>query len=144
MNKLETILVRMKKAAAEIMVVAGMAILLIYILDAMVGQGETGFLPMTAEERGRTFGTSSMILFFVSFGVGYKERSLLLTSILIAGGVLMGTSVLVASAMSEGGLSEAPAAFIAVIIVGYIIMGLGILRVIRGKDKKIISKDSNQ
>lgn len=136
MNKLETILIRMKKAAAEIMVIAGMVILLIYILDAMVGEGETGFLPMTVEERGRTFGTSSMILFFVSFGVGYKERSVLLTSLLIAGGVLMGTSVLVASAMSEGGLSEAPIAFIAVIIVGYIIMALGILRIIRGKDKK--------
>jgi hypothetical protein len=136
MNKLETISVRMKKTAAEIMVIVGMALLLIYILDAMVGQGETGFLPMTAEERGRTFGTSSMILFFVSFGVGYKERSVILTSILIAGGALMGTSVLVASAMSEGGLSEAPAAFIAVIIVGYIIMALGILRIVLGKDKK--------
>ena len=136
MNKLETILLRMKKTAAEIMVIAAMAILLVYILDAMVGQGETGFLPMTAEERGRTFGTSSMILFFASFGVGYKQRSLLLTSILIAGGALMGTSVLAASAMAEGGLSEAPGAFIAVIIVGYIIMALGILRIIRGQDKK--------
>ena len=136
MNKLETILIRMKKAAAEIMVIAAMAILLVYILDAMVGQGETGFLPMTAEERGRTFGTSSMILFFASFGVGYKQRSIILTSILIAGGALMGTSVLAASAMAEGGLSEAPGAFIAVIIVGYIIMALGILRIIRGKDKK--------
>jgi hypothetical protein len=136
MNELETILVRMKKVAAEIMVIAGMAILLVYILDVMVAEGETGFLPMTAEERGRTLGTSSMILFFVSFGVGYKERSIILTSILIVGGALMGTSVLVASAMSEGGLSEAPGAFIAVIIVGYIIMALGILRVVRRKDKK--------
>ena len=136
MNKLEMILLRMKKAAAEIMVIAAMAILLVYILDAMVAEGETGFLPMTAEERGRTFGTSSMILFFVSFGVGYKERSIILTSTLIAGGALMGTSVLAASAMAEGGLSEAPGAFIAVIIVGYIIMALGILRIIRGKDKK--------
>jgi len=136
MNKLETILLRMKKVAAEIMVIAAMAILLVYILDAMVGQGETGFLPMTAEERGRTFGTSSMILFFASFGVGYKQRSIILTSILIAGGALMGTSVLAASAMAEGGLSEAPGAFIAVIIVGYIIMALGILRIVLGKDKK--------
>ena len=126
----------MKKAAAEIMVIAAMAILLVYILDAMVGQGETGFLPMTAEERGRTFGTSSMILFFASFGVGYKQRSIILTSILIAGGALMGTSVLAASAMAEGGLSEAPGAFIAVIIVGYIIMALGILRIIQKRDKK--------
>ena len=138
MNKLETILVRMriKKIASEIMVIAGMTILLIYILDAMVGEGETGFLPMTAEERGRIFGPSSMLLFFVSFGVGYKERSLPLTSLLIAGGALMGTSVLAASAMAEGGLVEAPVAFIAVIIIGYIIMALGILRVFLGRDKK--------
>lgn len=138
MNKLETIFVRMntKKIASEIMVLAGMALLLIYILDAMVGEGETGFLPMSAEERGRTFGTSSMILFFVSFGVGFKERSILLTSMLIAGGVLMGTSVLVASAMAKGGIAEAPAAFIAVIIVGYTIMGLGILRIILRRDRK--------
>jgi hypothetical protein len=137
MNKLETILVRMKikKIAAEIMVIAGMAILLIYISDAMVGQGEVGFLPMTAEERGRTFGTSSMILFFASFGVGFKERSLLLTSMLVAGGALMGTSVLAASTMAEGGLSKAPVAFLAVIIIGYIIVALGILRIIRGLGK---------
>jgi len=138
MNKPETILVRVKikKVASEVMVIAGMAILLIYILDAAVAEGETGFLPMTAEERGRTFGTSSMILFFASFGVGFRERSLLLTSMLIAGGALMGTSVLVASAMAEGGISEAPAAFIAVIIIGYIIMGLGMLRVVLRRDKK--------
>ena len=140
MNIQEIGLIRMnkKKMASEIMVIAGMAILLIYILDAMVGAGETGFLPMTAEERGRTFGTSSMILFLVSFGVGYKERSLPLTSLLISGGALMGTSVLFASAMAEGGLLEAPGAFVAVIIIGYIIMALGILRVIQGRDKKII------
>ena len=86
MSKPETILVRLniKKVASEILVVAAMTILLIYILDAIVAEGETGFLPMTAEERGRTFGTSSMMLFFVAFGVGFKERSVLLTTLLIA------------------------------------------------------------
>ena len=48
----------------------------------------------------------------------------------------MGTSVLAASAMAEGGLSEAPSAFIAVIIIGYIVMGLGILRIVQKRDKK--------
>jgi len=122
------------------MIIAGMAILLIYVLDALVGEGEAGFLPMTAEERGRTFGTSSMILFFAAFGVGFKERSLPLTSLLITGGALMGTSVLVASAMAEGGLLEAPGAFVAVIIIGYIIMALGILRIVQGRDRQMMSK----
>ena len=118
-----------------------MTILLIYVLDALVGEGETGFLPMTAEERGRTFGTTSMILFFAAFGVGFKERSLTLTFLLIAGGALMGTSVLVASSMAEGGLLEAPSAFVAVIIIGYIIMALGIFRIVQGRDRKMLSKN---
>jgi len=122
------------------MIIAGMAILLIYVLDALVGEGEAGFLPMTAEERGRTFGTSSMILFFAAFGVGFKERSLPLTSLLITGGALMGTSVLAASAMAEGGLLEASGAFVAVIIIGYIIMALGILRIVQGRDRQMMSK----
>jgi hypothetical protein len=132
---------RVKKIASEIMIIAGMAILLIYVLDALVGEGETGFLPMTAEERGRTFGTSSMILFFAAFGVGFKESSLPLTFLLITGGALMGTSVLVASAMAEGGLLEAPGAFVAVIIIGYIIMALGILRIVQGRDRQMLSKN---
>ena len=85
---------------SEIMVIAAIAILLIYVADAMVGQGDEGFLPMTAEGRGRTFGTSSMILFFVAFVIGFKERSPTLTFLLIAGGAIMGTSVLAASAMA--------------------------------------------
>ena len=124
---------KIKKTGSEIIVIAAIVILLIYVADAMVGQGDEGFLPMTAEERGRTFGTSSMILFFVAFAVGFKERSPILTSLLIAGGAIMGTSVLAASAMAEGGLQAAPTAFIGVIVIGYIIMGLGILRVIQKK-----------
>jgi len=124
---------KIKKTGSEIIVIAAIVILLIYVADAMVGQGDEGFLPMTAEERGRTFGTSSMILFFVAFTVGFKERSPTLTSLLITGGAIMGTSVLVASAIAEGGLQAAPTAFIGVIVIGYIIMGLGILRVIQRK-----------
>jgi len=122
-----------KKILSEVMVIAALVILLVYVSDALIGQGETGFLPMTVEERGRTLGTSSMILFFVAFAIGFKERSPILTILLVVGGVLMGTSVLAASVMAEGGLVEAPAAFLGVIVIGYIIMGLGILRIIQKK-----------
>ena len=133
MKILDFIKLKIKKTGSEIIVIVAIVILLIYVADAMVGQGDEGFLPMNAEERGRTFGTSSMILFFVAFGVGFKERSPILTSLLIAGGAIMGTSVLAASAMAEGGLQAAPTAFIGVIVIGYIIMGLGILRIIQRK-----------
>ena len=35
-----------------------------------------------------------MILFFLSFGIGIKEKSKITTILLIAGGVIIGTSVL--------------------------------------------------
>jgi len=62
-----------KKKVSEIFVMAGMVLLLIYITDAAVGQGETGFLPMSEKERGMIFGLSTMILFFAAFGVGLHK-----------------------------------------------------------------------
>ena len=122
-----------KKKVSEIIVITGMILLLIYIADAAVGQGEIGFLPMTEKERGMILGTSSIILFFASFGIGFREKSSTLTILLIAGGALIGTSVLAASAMAEGGLATISGSFVGVIILGYIIMGLGILRSIQRK-----------
>ena len=122
-----------KKKVSEIIVMAGMVLLLTYITDAAVGQGETGFLPMSEKERGMIFGLSTIILFFVAFGVGFYEKSALTTIFLIVGGALIGTSVLSASLMAEGGLASISNSFIGVIITGYIIMGLGILRAAKKK-----------
>jgi len=122
-----------KKKVSEIIVMAGMVLLLTYITDAAVGQGETGFLPMSEKERGMIFGLSTIILFFVAFGVGFHEKSALTTILLIVGGALIGTSVLGASLMAEGGLASISNSFIGVIITGYIIMGLGLLRAVKKK-----------
>jgi len=122
-----------KRKISKIIVIAGMILLLIYITDAAVGQGEIGFLPMTEKERGMILGTSSIILFFAAFGIGFREKSFTLTILLIVGGALIGTSVLAASAMAEGGLSTISGSFVGVIVLGYIIMGLGILRSIQRK-----------
>ncbi len=122
-----------RKKLSEIIVIAGMIVLMIYIADAAVGQGETGFLPMTEKERGMIFGISSIMLFFVAFGIGFRKKSSILTILLLAGGALIGTSVLAASAMAEGGLGTISSSFVGVIILGYIIMGLGILRSVQRK-----------
>ncbi len=108
-----------------------MILLLVYLVDAAVGQGEIGFLPMSEKERGMIFGLSTIILFFVAFGVGIREKSAINTILLIVGGMLIGTSVLIASLMAEGGLDSISSSFLGVIIVGYIIMGLGILRIVK-------------
>jgi len=129
----ETKITTVKKKVSEIIVIAGMVLLLTYITDAAVGQGETGFLPMSEKERGMIFGLSTIILFFTAFGVGFHEKSALTTIFLIVGGALIGTSVLGASLMAEGGLASISNSFIGVIITGYIIMGLGILRAVKKK-----------
>jgi multisubunit Na+/H+ antiporter MnhB subunit len=48
------------------------------------------------------FGASSIILFFLSFGIAIKEKSKITTILLIAGGAIIGTSVLGAVAMAKG------------------------------------------
>ena len=60
---------------------------------------------MNAAQRGMIFGASSIILFFLSFGIGIREKSKVTTILLIAGGAVTGTSVLGAVAIGKGGLT---------------------------------------
>src|ERR687887_651418 len=123
-----------KNKISELVAIAAMVLLLIYIADAAVGQGKQGFLPMTAAQRGITFGASSIILFFVSFGIGFREKARISTILLIIGGALIGTSVLGASIMANGGLlTGIKSSFVTIVILGYIIMGLGIFRAFQRK-----------
>jgi hypothetical protein len=120
-----------RRKISEALVIVALALVLIYIADAAVGQGKQGFLPLSAALRGMLFGASSIILFFASFGVGFGQKSKITTYLLIAGGAITGTSVLGAASMAKGGLPAIQASFLAIVIVGYIILGLGIFRLVR-------------
>lgn len=123
-----------KNKISELVAIAAMVLLLIYIADAAVGQGKQGFLPMTSAQRGITFGASSIILFFASFGIGFREKARISTILLIIGGALIGTSVLGTSIMvNDGLLTGIKSSFLTIVILGYIIMGLGIFRAIQRK-----------
>jgi hypothetical protein len=76
------------------------------------------------------FGISSIILFFLAFGVDIrgKNKSNVTTTLLIVGGALIGTSALGVSAMDKTGLV---ATFLTVSTIGYVIMGSGILRAVQ-------------
>jgi hypothetical protein len=123
-----------KKRACELSAIIAMGLLLTYIADAAVARGNNqGFLPMSAAYRGMIFGTSSIVLFFLAFAIGFRERSKLTTVLLIAGGALIAGSVLAASIMANGGLAGTQRSFVAIIITGFIIMALGILRAVQRK-----------
>ncbi len=129
-----------RKIAAEVLGSIALALLVIYIIDvgvSMLNHSEEGFLPLSAKERGMIFGGGSILLFVISFGIGINVASRLLTVLLIIGGAITGTSVLISSFIvppPDSGQSQGvPPQFIGVIVIGYIIMGMGILRIIRKK-----------
>jgi hypothetical protein len=123
-----------KKITSEVLAIIAMALLLTYVADAAVARGnDQGFLPMSAAQRGMIFGTSSIVLFFLAFAVGFRERSKLTTVLLITGGALISGSVLAASVMANGGLGGTQRSFGAIIVIGFVIMALGILRAVQRK-----------
>jgi hypothetical protein len=132
-----------RKIAAEITVSIAFILLAVYIADAGIARlnNDHGFLPLSAKDRGMFFGGISIILFFISYGIGFNIKSRMLTILLIVGGALMGTSVLISTLMPENSNlpSNSPMSqiispqFLGIIVIGYIIMGLGILRGLRKK-----------
>ena len=132
-----------RKITAEIIVSIAFILLAAYIADAGIARANNGhgFLPLSAKDRGMIFGGGSIILFFISFIIGFNIKSKILTTLLIIGGALMGTSVLISTLMPDNtNVQSNPASqqralpqFLGIIIIGYIIMGLGIFRGIRKK-----------
>ena len=121
----------------ELLAIAAMTLLLIHIADAYIYTGyKHGFLPMNVDKKPfgiSTFGISSILFFFMAFGIEIREKrtTRLTTTLLIVGGALIACTVLEKSAMDYGGLSRISLSFLTLIVVGYIIMGLGILKVFR-------------
>lgn len=135
----------MRKIICEILVIIAFILLVVYIADAGMARLNNGhgFIPLTAKDRGMMFGGFSILLFFISCGIGFNIKSSVLTILLIVGGALMGTSVLISSLFPDNsnllsGQSNTAhqiisPQFLGIIIIGYIIMGLGILRGLRKK-----------
>jgi hypothetical protein len=62
-----------KRRISEAFAVAAVIVLAIDILDTFIGQGGYGILQLTNQQRGLLIGIPSMILFFISFGIGYGQ-----------------------------------------------------------------------
>ena len=131
-----------RNRASQIIAVVALALLLIYFMDVLTSMltNEPGFLPFTSKDRGFLFGGLSIALFLISFVVGWKIYSNVLAILLIIGGALIGTSVLVSTFVTpqltntsdEIKIVTPPLPqFIGIIIIGYVIMGLGIFKAVK-------------
>jgi hypothetical protein len=130
-----------KHRISEMLAIAAMTLLLIHIADGSMERTiKHGFLPASINKRPfgiSNFGISSIILFFLAFGIDIREKntSNVTTTLLIVGGALIGTTALGVSVMDRGGWI---ATFLTVSAIGYVIMGLGILRAIQ--QRRVTSK----
>jgi hypothetical protein len=130
-----------KHQISEVFAISVMTLLLIHIADGSMERiSKHGFLPVSIDKRPfgiSNFGISSIILFFLAFGVDIREKntSNVTTTLLMVGGALIGTTALRVSVMDRGGWIPK---FLAVSAIGYVIMGLGILRAIQ--QRKVTSK----
>jgi hypothetical protein len=124
---------RRKRKTSEILAIIAIILLVIDTAGTFLAQGGQRFLPLTDQQSGILLGISSIILFFLSFGIGYRQKTRITTVLLVAGGLLLAVSKLVEPTM---GLNlflavALPYLYVSLIVIGFILTGLGLLRVVR-------------
>jgi hypothetical protein len=125
-----------KRRISELFAIAGLILLSIDTTNTFIGQGTYGFSsPLKDQQSGILLGIPSIILFFLSFAVGFRQRSRLTTLLLISGGALLAISKIVEPTL---GLNlflviVLRPLYIGLILMGFTIMGLGAARIFQEK-----------
>ena len=122
-----------KKRISEILAIVAIVLLSIDTVETFIAQGGDRILPLTDQQSGILLGISSIILFFLSFGFGSRQKARITTVLLIAGGAILAVSKLVEPTM---GLNlflavALPYLYTSLIAIGFILIGLGLLRAVR-------------
>ncbi|WP_162477948.1 hypothetical protein [Nitrososphaera sp. AFS] len=128
---------------SEVFAIAAMNLLLIHVADGSMERAiNHGFLPASIDKNPlglSNFGISSIILFFLAIGLDVRNKnpSNVTKTLIIVGGAVIGTTALGASIMDKNG--GWIVTFLTISVVGYVIMGLGILRAALLKNNTINS-----
>lgn len=122
-----------KRTISEIFAIVAIVLLGIDTAEIFIAQGGKNFLPLTDQQSGMLLGISSIVLFFLSFGFGFRQKVRITTVLLIAGGAILVVSKLVEPTM---GLNlylatVLPYLYTSLFAIGFIFIGLGILRAVR-------------
>jgi hypothetical protein len=122
------------KTVSELLAAVAMVLLLLYIADAaleFVGNGR--FLPLSVNDRGIIFGGGALALFIVSNVIIFMTKAIgrLAPSLLVAGGTIIGTTVIASAAIPD---VKTPESVITIAILGYVIGIFGIYWMFRQKD----------
>jgi hypothetical protein len=135
---------------AVLLLYISLALLIIYGLDTLVaslkqpqldGSPGTGFLPMNEAARGAIFGAGAVILSIIGFVIGRKEPSKAISILLLVNGFLIILGLIMVVAMNTVTITEESIRIIGpTMLLGGLLMGLGIAKIIVDKRKMQISK----
>jgi hypothetical protein len=125
--------VRKRKTISEILAIAAITLLVIDTANTLISSNTNGFLPLTDQQSGIYLGLPSIVLFFASFGFAYRLKSQLVASLLTTGGIVLAVSKIIEPVMGSNlYLAMAlPYLYISLITIGFILTGLGILKLIK-------------
>jgi hypothetical protein len=124
-----------KRKISEVFVVAALTLLIMDTANTLVSRETYGFLPLTDQQSRVYLGLSSIVLFFASFGLGFRQKSRIITSLLIAGGALLAVSKIVEPTIGSNLYLAIvlPYLYLSLIAIGFILIGLGLLRTVSRK-----------
>jgi hypothetical protein len=122
-----------RKTISEILAIVALTLLLIDTTNTLISRGTYGFLTLTDQQSGIYLGLPSVIIFFLSFGIAFGLKSRLTTALLIAGGTLLAVSKIVEPVLGSNLylVLVLPYLYYSLIFIGFVILGMGIFRVIR-------------
>ena len=115
-----------RKRLSEVLAIIAMALLISYMVDAALEfLGNSRFLPLSVNDRGIIFGGGALALFIVSNVFIFTTRAIsrLASTLLIAGGTIIGTAVIASTAMPG---VKTPQSVITIAILGYMIAIFGV------------------
>ena len=120
-----------KRRTSEALAISAIMLLSVDAAHTFISRGQYGFLPLTDQQSGILLGIPSIVLFLLSFAIGFGVKTRLTTILLISGGALLAISKLVEPTL---GLNLFLAIvlhhlYIALILMGFSIMGLGVARI---------------
>jgi hypothetical protein len=115
-------------SAFGICIIQWRTLLVIDTANTLISPNTYGFLPLTDQQSGIYLGLPSIALFFA-----FRRKTQLVASLLIAGGILLAVSKIVEPVMGSNlYLAIAlPYLYISLITIGFILTGLGILKVVK-------------
>jgi hypothetical protein len=135
---------------AVILLTISLALLIVYGLDTLVaslkqpppdGSLATGFLPMSSAARGAIFGAGAVILSIIGFVISRKEPSKEISILLLVNGFLIILGLIMVVAMNTVTITEESIRIIGpTMMLGGLLMGLGVAKIIVDKRKMQISK----